>query len=373
MGTTRRDFIRTALCATCGAMLLPWDTAFAEKEFSAADPHVKEAYFYERLENGLVRCGTCPNRCVLAPEKRGRCRSKLNIEGKLYSIAYGNPCAVNVDPVEKKPLFHFYPGTMAFSIAAAGCNFRCLNCQNWEISQTSPDKTRNYNLPPEEVVSLASRYKCHSIAYTYSEPSTFYEYMVDTSVAARKAGIRNIWVTNGYMSQKALNRLCEVIDAANIDLKTFSESIYMELNGGHLAPVLESLKTVHKRGVWLEITNLVIPTYNDNMEMVKKMCTWILENLGPDYPVHFSRFFPLYKLVHLPPTPEEVLVEARKLAIQAGLHHVYIGNIPGLAGNTVCPGCRREVIQRRGYTILASHLNDGKCKFCQTSVSGRWA
>jgi pyruvate formate lyase activating enzyme len=175
------------------------------------------------------------------------------------------------------------------------------------------------------------------------------------------------------MTKQALNRLCDVIDAANIDLKSFSESVYMDLNGGHLAPVLESLKTVHRRGVWLEITNLMIPTYNDNMEMVKGMCAWILENLGSDYPLHFSRFSPLYKLVHLPPTPEEVLVEAREVAIQAGLHHVYIGNVPGLAENTVCHACKKDVIKRRGYTILANHLNHGRCKFCKTLMSGRWA
>ena len=175
------------------------------------------------------------------------------------------------------------------------------------------------------------------------------------------------------MSKKALGRLCDVIDAANVDLKSFSESIYMDLNGGHLEPVLQTLKTVHQRGVWLEITNLVIPTYNDNMEMVKKMSDWIVENLGPDYPLHFSRFHPRYKLIHLPPTPEEELVKARDVAVRAGLHHVYIGNVPGLAENTVCPACKREVIQRRGYSILANHLNHGKCKFCNNPISGRWA
>lgn len=373
MDRTRRDFVRTGLCATCGAMLWPWKTAFAEKRFALEDPHVKEAYFYKKLQDRVVQCGTCPHACVILPDKRGRCRTKVNMEGKLCTISYGNPCAAHVDPVEKKPLLHFYPGTKAFSIAVAGCNFRCLNCQNWEISQTAPDNTRNYNLPPEEIVAMAGRYGCKSIAYTYSEATTFYEYMLDISVAARKAGIKTIWVTNGYMSKEALERLCDVIDAANIDLKSFSEAIYMDLNGGHLAPVLESLKTVHRRGVWLEITNLVIPTYNDNMDMVKRMCAWILESLGPDYPLHFSRFIPMYKLVHLPPTPEEVLVEARRIAIKAGLHHVYIGNVPGLAESTVCPACGREVIQRRGYTILANHVDHGRCRFCKTAIRGRWS
>jgi pyruvate formate lyase activating enzyme len=372
MTTTRRDFIKTTLCATCGAMLWPWETACAERRFSIHDPHVKEAYFYEKRPDGAVQCGTCPHECVVLPDGRGKCRAKVNIEGQLHSISFGNPCAVHVDPVEKKPLLHFYPATRAFSIAVAGCNFRCLNCQNWEISQTNPDKTRNYSLLPEDVVSKAGRYDCHSIAYTYSEATTFYEYMVDTSAVARKAGIKNIWVTNGYMSQAALERLCDVIDATNIDLKSFSEDTYMDLNGGHLEPVLQSLKTVHRRGVWLEITNLVIPTYNDDMEMVKRMCGWMVDNLGPDYPLHFSRFFPKYKLVHLPPTPEEVLAEARDVAIRAGLHHVYVGNVPGLAEDTVCPACKKKIVERRGYKILANHIQDGKCSFCRTAISGRW-
>jgi len=353
-------------------MLWPWDTAFAKNRFSPSNPHVVEAYFYKRHPDRVVQCGTCPHECVVLPDKRGRCRTRVNIDGKLYTISFGNPCTANVDPVEKKPLLHFYPGTKAFSIAVAGCNFRCLNCQNWEISQTSPDKTRNYSYPPQEVVSMATRYGCRSIAYTYSEATTFYEYMFDTAVAARKAGVKNIWVTNGYMSQEALGRLCDVIDAVNIDLKSFSETIYMNLNGGHLGPVLESLKTVHQRNVWLEMTNLMIPTYNDNMEMVKRMCAWILENLGPDYPLHFSRFHPQYKLVHLPPTPVEVLVGAREIAKQAGLHYVYIGNVPGLAENTECSKCKKEIVQRRGYTVLANHVNHGKCEFCKAPVSGRW-
>jgi pyruvate formate lyase activating enzyme len=354
-------------------LLWPWDTAFAQKRFSPEDPNVKEAYFYKQRQSGVVQCGTCPHECVVLPDKRGRCGTRVNIGKKLYTISYGNPCAVHVDPVEKKPFLHFFPTTKAFSIAVAGCNFSCLNCQNWEISQTSSDKTRNYDLSPEDVVTTAKRYGCKSIAYTYSEATTFYEYMYDTSAISRKAGIHNIWVSNGYISQQALERLCNVIDAANIDLKSFSEKVYMDLNGGHLAPVLETLKTLHRRGVWLEITNLVIPTYNDDMEMVKRMSSWILENLGPDYPLHFSRFFPHYRLVHLPPTPTEVLVEAREIATKAGLHYVYIGNVPALAENTVCPVCKKEVVQRRGYTMLSNHVSQGKCEFCQAPISGCWA
>jgi pyruvate formate lyase activating enzyme len=370
--TSRRDFIRTSLCAACGALLVPWNCAWAKEDFSPTDPHLREAYFYKKLADGAVQCGTCPHECIVLPGHRGRCRTKVNIEGRLFSISYGNPCVVHVDPVEKKPLQHFYPGSEALSLAVAGCNFCCLNCQNWEISQTSPDKTRNYDVPPDEVVSMAKRYGCKSIAYTYSEATTFYEYMVDISAKAKQAGIKNIWVSNAYISQAALDRLCDVIDAASVNLKSFSDKIYWDLNGGHLQPVLETFKTLHRRGVWMEIINLVIPTYTDDMDMIKRMCGWILENLGPEYPLHFSRFSPQYKLVHLPPTPVEVLEEAKVTALKEGLHYVYIGNVPGLADKTLCPGCKRIVVQRRGYTLLSNHVKDGKCEFCGVRISGRW-
>jgi len=370
--TSRRDFIRTSLCAACGALLVPWKCAWAKEGFSPTDPHLREAYFYKTLADGAVQCGTCPHECIVLPGSRGRCRTKVNIEGRLFSISYGNPCVVHVDPVEKKPLQHFYPGSKALSLAVAGCNFSCLNCQNWEISQTSPDKTRNYDVPPDEVVLMAARYGCKSIAYTYSEATTFYEYMVDISAKSKQAGIKNIWVSNAYISQAALNRLCDVIDAASVNLKSFSDKTYWDLNGGRLEPVLETFKTLHRRGVWMEIINLVIPTYTDDMDMIKRMCGWILENLGPEYPLHFSRFSPQYKLIHLPPTPVEVLKEAKATALKEGLRYVYIGNVPGLGDKTLCPGCKRTVVERRGYTLVSNHVKDGKCEFCGVHISGRW-
>ena len=372
MERSRRDFIKTTFGAVCGTLLFPWEQAWAGERFSSTDPHVKEAYFYKKLSDSVVRCGTCPHECVIMPGCRGICRTKVNIEGKLYTISYANPCVVHVDSVEKKPLLHFYPGSKAFSLAVAGCNFCCLNCQNWEISQTSPDKTRNYNLSPDQIVLKASEYGCRSIAYTYSEATTFFEYMVDISTKTRAAGIKNIWVSNAYITQAALGRLCDVIHAASVNLKAFSDKIYWDLNGGHLQPVLETFKTLHRRGIWMEIINLVIPTYTDDMEMIKKMCGWILDNLGPEYPLHFSRFYPQYKLVHLPPTPVEVLEQAKESALKQGLHHVYIGNVPGGCDKIVCPVCKRTVVQRRGYTLLANHVKNGKCKFCGTSIGGRW-
>jgi len=372
MNTTRRYFIKTAFCAACSTLLFPWECAWAKEHFSPADPHVKEAYFYKQLTDKMVQCTTCPHECVISLGNRGRCRTKVNIDGKLFSISYANPCVVHIDPVEKKPLLHFYPGSRAFSLAVAGCSFRCLNCQNWEISQTSPDKTRNYNLPPGEAVLAASRFGCKSIAYTYSEATTFYEYMFDISTKARKNDIKNIWVSAAYINQPALNRLCDVIDAASVNLKSFSDKIYRDLNGGHLEPVLETFKTLHRRGIWMEIINLVIPTYTDDMEMIKKMCGWIVDNLGPEYPLHFSRFFPKYKLVHLPPTPIEVLEQARDVALRQGLNYVYIGNVPGGFDKTVCPNCKRTVVKRRGYTLLENHVKHGKCEFCGAAISGRW-
>jgi pyruvate formate lyase activating enzyme len=370
--TTRRNFIKSAFYTTCSTLVFPWECAWSREHFSPSHPHVKEAYFYKQLTKETVQCKTCPHQCIILPGNRGKCRAKINIGGKLFSISYGNPCVVHVDPVEKKPLLHFYPGSRAFSLAVAGCNFRCLNCQNWEISQTSPDKTRNYNLPPEEAVLKASQYGCGSIAYTYTEATTFYEYMFDISLKAREKGIKNIWVSAAYINQGALNKLCDVIDAASVNLKSFSDKIYQDLNGGHLEPVLETFKTLHRRGIWMEIINLVIPTYTDDMEMIKRMCGWIVDNLGPEYPLHFSRFFPQYKLVHLPPTPVEVLEQAKEIALRQGLHYVYIGNVPGGCDETVCPNCKRTVIQRRGYRVIDMQVVNGKCKFCGTSISGRW-
>jgi pyruvate formate lyase activating enzyme len=228
-------------------------------------------------------------------------------------------------------------------------------------------------MSPEEVVSSAVHHGCTSIAYTYSEATTFFEYMVDISTKAHEVGIKNIWVSNGYISQEALSRLCDVIDGASVNLKSYSEKVYWDLNGGHLEPVLETFRTLHRRGIWIEMINLVVPTYTDDMEMIKRMCDWILTNLGPDYPLHFSRFFPQYKLVHLPPTPLEVLDKAKGKAIQEGIYHVYIGNVPGGCDQTTCPACKQTVVERRGYTLVTNNVRQGRCTFCQTPIGGRWA
>ena len=330
--------------------------------------------FYYATDGTTVQCQVCPNRCVLRPGDRSICRSKVNIDGKLYSLAYGNPCAVHVDPIEKKPLFHFYPRTSIFSIATTGCNFRCLNCQNWEISQRKPEEVRHGELFPQGVVDEARKMGAPAVAYTYSEPITFYEYVYDTAKLARGAGLKNVLISNGYINPEPLIKLSKYLDGANVNLKSFDDNIYQGLNGGTLDPVLETFKNLHRVGVWFEMTTLVVPGYVDKPDMIKRMCGWILKELGPGYPLHFLRFFPQYKLDRLPPTSLEVLETFRGIALKEGIHHVYLGNVPGHEGvHTYCPACRKVLIERKGYFIAQYNLEADRCKFCGTKIPGRWA
>lgn len=332
----------------------------------------REAYHYSS-EGNRVQCEVCPNRCILMPGDRSICRSRVNIEGKLYSLAYGNPCAIHMDPIEKKPLNHFYPGTSVFSIATTGCNLRCLNCQNWEISQMRPEEVDFMELFPEDVIKEAQKRSAPSIAYTYSEAVTYYEYVYDTSKRASEAGIKNVLVSNGYINEGPLVELSKYLDSANIDLKSFDDRIYRCLNGGTLQPVLDTLKTLHEEHVWFEITTLVVPTYVDDEDMIRRMCGWILKEIGPDYPLHFSRFAPLYKLTRLHPTPVKTLERLRRIAIEEGLHYVYIGNVPGHEGcHTYCHQCGKLLIERMGYFLRKFNIQNGKCRFCQTAIPGRW-
>jgi len=371
----KREFLKTAIFGAGGF-------CFCNKSIPSPDLNreieqtgkkwTKEAFFYIDTPKGL-RCQICPNECDIKEGEVGDCRNRVNKNGKLYSIAYGNPCAVHVDPIEKKPLNHFLPGTTAFSIATAGCNLACLNCQNWTISQKSPEETKNYDMLPDKVVENCLSYNCASIAYTYSEPITFYEYTYDTSVLARQEGIKNVIVSAGYINREPLLKFCKVIDGANIDLKSFSNEIYLKLNAGKLQPVLDTLRTLKDEGVWLEITNLVVPSWTDDLDMIKKMCNWLLENGFAETPLHFSRFTPMYKLTQLPPTPVNILTSARDIAQKEGLKHVYIGNVPG-AGyqDTLCPGCGNIAIERRGYRILKNNIVNGKCSSCGTAIKGVW-
>ena len=331
-----------------------------------------EGYYYETFGSD-VQCGVCPNRCYLRPGDRSICRSKVNIGGKLYSLAYGNPCSLHIDPIEKKPLNHFYPGTSVFSLATTGCNFRCLNCQNWEISQQRPEDVRHGELFPPDVVKEAIKSGTPSIAYTYSEAITYYEYMYDIARIASEASLKNVLVSNGYINEDPLIELAGYLDGANINLKSFDDKIYQSLNGGHLKPVLNTFKTLHDEGVWFEMTTLVVPTYIDDSEMIKRMCGWILKELGPDYPLHFLRFFPQYRLNRLPATPISTLEQFRDLAIKEGIHYVYLGNVPGHEGcNTYCHHCGKILIDRKGYILNQVHIKEGRCEFCHTQIPGRW-
>ena len=334
----------------------------------------REGFLYTKLEGNKVVCRICPNGCVLSEGDRSVCRSKVNMGGTLYSLTYGNPCSVNIDPIEKKPLFHFMPKTQAFSIAAAGCNLRCMNCQNWEISQVTPEEVRTYELFPPDVVKAAKKYQAASIAYTYSEPTSFFEYMIDTARLAKDQGLYNLWISNGYINRKPLLELCGVLDAANVNLKSFDDDIYRRLNGGRLEPVLSTFRIMHGEGVHFEITNLVVPGYTDDKEMVKRMCSWILENLGQDHPLHFLRFFPRYKLDRLPPTPVATLEEFRRTAIKEGIRYVYLGNVPEHEGNnTYCHNCGKLLVERKGYYIPTYHIEEGRCTFCKSEIPGIWA
>ncbi|MDP2107037.1 MAG: AmmeMemoRadiSam system radical SAM enzyme [Desulfobulbaceae bacterium] len=379
---SKREFLHLC-CAALGSCILgldPLSVITGNNEAAASSllgpegpgKWSKEAWFCKDIEGG-IKCLKCPHSCVLAANDIGICRNRINYQGIVYSIAYGNPCAVHIDPIEKKPLYHFLPATRAFSIAVAGCNLRCLNCQNWEISQKTPLETRNVDLMPDQVVAECLKAGCESIAYTYSEPTTFYEYAFDTATIARTHKIKNVWKSSGYINEKPLRKLCAVIDAANIDLKSFDTGVYEKLNGATLDPVLRTLKIFKEEGVWLEITNLVIPTWTDNLEMIKRMCDWLSVNGLQDCPLHFSRFSPLYKLNQLPSTPVSTLNKARDIAKKAGVRYVYVGNVPGHpAENSYCHNCGKLIIERRGYVITTKHIKNGSCTFCQEDIPGVW-
>ena len=287
-----------------------------------------ECWYYQRLDDGAVECQLCPHRCRIADGKTGRCRSRRNHHGILASEVYGKPCALAIDPIEKKPLYHFHPGTTCLSLACTGCNFRCLNCQNHDISQASPADVNHYELMPEDLVALCEKHRCPGIAYTYTEPLTYIEYIIDTARLAHEKGLWNILVTAGYVNPEPLADLLPYLDAANIDLKSFSDEIYREVSGGRLQPVLDTILAMKEAGVWIELTNLVIPGINDDMEMIRRMCRWLCENGLATAPLHFSRFFPRYKMQDAAHTPVQTLRMAQQVALEEGIQHVYLGNVP---------------------------------------------
>jgi pyruvate formate lyase activating enzyme len=311
--------------------------------------------------------------CLIEPGQSGECRVRINIDGVLRTVVYGYPCSIHIDPIEKKPLFHFLPGSKILSTATVGCNLHCRNCQNWEISQANPEDSRALVYLPEKLVELTMYHRCPSLAYTYTDPIIFYEYTYDTAKLAKSANIRNALVTAGYINEEPWKRLLKYVDAANIDLKGISDDFYVRFCSGTLKPVQDALVIAKASGILVEVTNLIIPTLNDEPEQIRQLTRWVKANLGGDTPMHFSRFFPRYKMRHLPPTSLKTLDIAREIAMSEGLEYVYIGNIRSERGqNTYCPGCNSMLIERSGYTILQNRLKEGRCPDCSKEIYGVW-
>ncbi|HIJ86207.1 MAG TPA: AmmeMemoRadiSam system radical SAM enzyme [Desulfuromonadales bacterium] len=333
---------------------------------------MKEAMFYQREGDGRVRCGLCRFRCLIGDGARGICAVRENRGGTLYSLVYGRVCAESVDPIEKKPLFHLLPGSSTYSIATVGCNFHCLHCQNYSISQVAQHApVRGAEVSPQEIVQRAVAAGCSSISYTYTEPTIFFEFAYDTARLASEAGLKNIFVTNGYISREALAAIATFLDAANIDLKGFSESFYREVVHARLSEVLDSIIEYRRQGVWIEITTLIIPGLNDSDAELRGMAEFIAANLGVDTPWHVSGFHPTYQLTERPGTPVETLRKARQIGIAAGLHYVYEGNRPGEGGeSTYCPSCSALLIERNGYRISSNSIREGFCPACGTAIAG---
>ncbi|WP_461866962.1 AmmeMemoRadiSam system radical SAM enzyme [Thermococcus sp.] len=328
---------------------------------------MKEAMYWERVKDSTVRCRLCPLNCIISEGKRGSCRIRKNIRGKLYTLNYGLVSSIASDPVEKKPLFHFWPGSCALSIGTVGCNMHCKHCQNWEISQADEKFPYLQKATPESIVAIAKRYGCESIAYTYNEPTIWYEFVLDTAKLAREKGINNILVTNGYINEEPFRKLAPYIDAMNIDIKAFDDKFYMKIAGVPGGEPSRKIAEIAKKefGIHVELTYLIIPTLNDRDEEFRTFARWVVGELGDDTPVHFSRFFPHYKLVSLPPTPMETVERAYRIAKEEGLKFVYIGNAPGHYGeNTYCPRCGKPLIVRWGFEIEEYHIKDGRCEYC---------
>ena len=372
---SRRSFLGAmgAAAATCALSRAAGTNAPVREGNQTPLPALHEARFYSQLPDNGVQCELCPRGCCVPDGDRGYCRVRENRGGKYYTLVYGLVSACHVDPVEKKPFYHVHPGSKAFSIASVGCNIHCKFCQNFDISQANPEDLRVPFQSPATLAGLAAAAGCKLLAFTYNEPTTFFEYMADCAKAAGERGIESIVISNGFINDAPQKSLFPLVKAIKIDLKAFTDSFYSRICEGSLQPILDTLKRLSRSGVWYEIVNLVIPTLNDNRDDFKRMTGWVVRELGPDVPIHFTRFTPLYRLRNLPPTPSETLLNAREIAMKEGCHFVYTGNQPGLEGeDTLCPSCRKAVIKRYGFHILENNLVAGKCKFCATVIPGVW-
>ncbi len=377
----RRSFLGCALAL--GAALTTGESisaapapkqSSAEAQTQSDAQFVAEARFWEKLPNRRVKCKLCPRECAVGDKERGYCGVRENRGGTYYTLVHSRVCAAHIDPIEKKPLFHYLPGTNAFSIATAGCNVNCKFCQNWDISQSRPEEIPADYAPPQRIASLAQQNKCPTIAYTYSEPVVFAEFLMDCADAGHAAGVRSVAVSNGFMQEDSLRQAYSKMDAVKIDLKAFSEDYYRDIVTGKLQPVLDSLVTLRKMGKWTEIVYLVIPTLNDTDTEFRGLAAWVKANLGVDVPLHFTQFHPEYLLKNLPITPVATLERARQIAMAEGLHYVYIGNVPGHpAQNTFCPQCGKTLVERIGFTASQVLVGkDNKCPFCRHPIPGIW-
>ena len=375
----RRCFLKCALLSGAalgiGDLARPFDAMAAGAIPQKQDDSrfTVEAKFYQKLQNKKIKCKLCPRECTVGDRERGYCGVRENHGGTYYTLVHSRVCAAHIDPIEKKPLFHYLPGTLAFSLATAGCNVNCKFCQNWDISQVRPEQVPADYAPPETVAGLAKRYSCPTIAYTYSEPVVFSEYLMDAADAGHEAGIRSVVVSNGYIQEEALKAAYGKMDAVKIDLKAFSESYYKDVVVGELKPVLDTLVRLQKMGKWTEIVYLVVPTLNDSDSEFSGLARWVKTNLGTDVPLHFTQFHPEYLLKNLPITPVPTLERAKAIADAEGLHYVYIGNVPGHpAENTYCPKCHRVLVERIGMTAKQMLIRKGACPFCGQQIPGVW-
>ena len=376
LAVDRRDFLKLSLTAGAGlaaCALLPKTVRGAAASGDEDAKFIHEALYYEKLQHKKIRCKLCPRECVIDDHERGYCGVRENRGGTYYTLVYGRACTYHIDPIEKKPLFHFLPGTTAFSIATAGCNVNCKFCQNWQISQVTPEQVRSIDLQPDKLAATARYYDIPTIAYTYNEPTIFYEYMIDSAREGHRKGVKSVVITAAYIQAEPLKELCAEVDAIKVDLKAFSEKYYKEIVNGELKPVLDALVTIRKAGTWLEIVYLVVPGLNDSEQEITALARWLKANLGPEVPIHFTRFYPQYLLKNLPPTPVSTLDRCKQTADAEGLHYVYMGNVPGHpAESTYCPKCGKKLIDRYGYEVKVVGLKNGRCVFCGQKIPGIW-
>ncbi len=379
-GVTKRSFLKLGVggaCAFCLARLPGVSSGLQSAQAQTAQKGLiktTRSPWSKSLEAQRLQCTLCPKACELAPDERGICRVRENRGGDCYSLVHGNPCLIQMDPIERKPFFHVLPGSRSLSVSTAGCNIECKFCEVWDMALVYPEDVYAYDMPPATIIAQAKENQARSVSYTFGEPIAFYEYMADMGALAKESGLLSLMHSSGYINKAPLEKLCEAIDGVNIDLKGFTDDFYRDVCDGELAPVLDSLQLLKKAGIHIEITNIVIPTLNDDVAVIREMCSWIKTELGAETPIHFARFYPLYKLANLPPTPVSTLDAAREAAFDTGLEYVYIANVTDHEGeNTFCPKCGKKVIARMGFMVEEMHIQDGKCAQCGHAIPGIWS